>query len=50
MDMYTLVVDLRAKVAMDFKPNPLMSGKRFPIEKTCFDNEYDIPYVTDFKE
>lgn len=36
--------------AKDFKPNPLMSGKRFPIEKTCFDNDYGIPYVTDFKE
>lgn len=27
--------------AEDFKPNPNMSGKRFPIEKTCFYN--DIP-------
>ncbi|SNX54865.1 nitroreductase family protein [Thermoanaerobacterium sp. RBIITD] len=25
--------------AEDFKPNPNMSGKRFPIEKTCFYND-----------
>ncbi len=36
--------------AADFKPNPIMSGKRFPIEKTCFDNAFDAPYQTDFFE
>lgn len=36
--------------AADFKPNPKMSGKRFPIEKTCFDNGFDTPYRTDFFE
>ena len=36
--------------AADFKPNPKMSGKRFPIEKTCFDNGFDKPYRTDFFE
>jgi nitroreductase len=25
--------------AVDFKPNPHMSGKRFPLEKTCFYNQ-----------
>ena len=36
--------------AADFQPNPKMSGKRFPIEKTCFDNTFDAPYQTDFFE
>lgn len=36
--------------AKDFKPNPKMTGKRFPIEHTCFDNRFDTPYMTDFHE
>ena len=29
--------------AADFVPNPKLSGKRFPIGKTCFDNRFDTP-------
>ncbi|MDO4647210.1 MAG: nitroreductase family protein [Eubacteriales bacterium] len=36
--------------AKDFKPNPNMTGKRFPIEKTCFENSFGNPYQTDFFE
>lgn len=36
--------------AKDFKPNPHMSGKRYPIAQTCFDNSFDKPYQTDFFE
>ncbi len=36
--------------AKDFKPNPIMSGKRFPIEHTCFDNDFAVPYKTEFFE
>lgn len=36
--------------AKDFKPNPVMSGKRYPIEHTCFDNSFEMPYQTDFYE
>jgi nitroreductase len=35
--------------AEDFEPNPNMTGKRFPIEHTCFDNSFASPYQTDFK-
>ncbi len=36
--------------ARDFRPNPKMSGKRYPISHTCFDNSFDRPYQTDFFE
>jgi nitroreductase len=36
--------------AEDFTPNPIMTGKRFPIENTCFDNSFDVAYQTDYKE
>ena len=36
--------------AKDFTPNPHMTGKRYPIEHTCFDNDFSIPYQTDFHE
>jgi len=36
--------------AKDFRPNPKMSGKRYPIEHTCFDNSFRTPYQTDFFE
>ena len=36
--------------AKDFKPNPKLSGRRFPISHTCFDNRFDRPYQTDFYE
>ena len=36
--------------ARDFKPNPRLSGRRFPVSHTCFDNSYDAPYRTDFFE
>jgi nitroreductase len=35
--------------AEDFVPNPIMTGKRFPIDHTCFDNGFDTPYQTDYK-
>ena len=35
--------------ASDFKPNKKLSGKRFPIEHTCFEGCYDIPYKTDYE-
>jgi nitroreductase len=35
--------------ADDFEPNPNMTGKRFPIEQTCFDNSFSDPYQTDYK-
>ena len=34
--------------ASDFKPNKKLSGKRFPIEHTCFEGSYDTPYITDY--
>ena len=36
--------------AADFLPNPRMSGRRFPVSQTCFDNSFDRPYQTDFFE
>ena len=36
--------------AKDFKPNPKLSGKRYPIDHTCFDNNYRISYRTDLYE
>ena len=36
--------------AADFKPNPKMSGKRYPISHTCFVGSFDTPYETDFFE
>lgn len=36
--------------AEDFVPNPRLSGKRYPISHTCFDNSYEKPYHTDFQE
>jgi nitroreductase len=36
--------------AEDFVPNPIMTGKRFPIENTCFDNSFEVAYKTDYKE
>jgi nitroreductase len=35
--------------ADDFVPNPKMTGKRFPIDHTCFDNSFDTPYQTDYE-
>lgn len=34
--------------ASDFKPNKKLSGKRFPIDHTCFEGNYDTPYITDY--
>lgn len=34
--------------ASDFKPNKKLSGKRFPIDHTCFEGSYDTPYITDY--
>jgi nitroreductase len=36
--------------AEDFVPNPKMSGKRYPVSHTCFDNSFDNPYQTEYKE
>jgi nitroreductase len=36
--------------AEDFVPNPKMTGKRYPVSHTCFDNSFDNPYQTDYKE
>ncbi len=36
--------------AAEFKPNPKLSGQRYPVEKTCFDNSFQMPYQTDFFE
>ncbi|MCR5089185.1 MAG: nitroreductase family protein [Oscillospiraceae bacterium] len=33
-----------------FKANPKLSGKRYPISHTCFYNDYSVPYQTDFFE
>ena len=29
-------------------PDKKLSGKRFPIEHTCFEGNYDTPYITDY--
>ncbi len=34
----------------NFKPNQKMSGKRYPISHTCFNNDFKVPYQTDFFE
>ena len=36
--------------AADFKPNARLSGRRFPIEHTCCDNSYEVPYITDYHD
>ena len=36
--------------AEDFRPNKKLSGQRFPIEHTCFDNSFGEPYVSGYKD
>lgn len=36
--------------ADNFTPNSKLSGKRYPIEHTCFNNEFSEKYKTDFFE
>lgn len=36
--------------AKDYEPNRKISGKRFPIEHTCFNNSFEMPYITDFHD
>lgn len=34
--------------ASDFKPNKKLSGNRYPIGHTCFDNSFSVSYKTDY--
>ena len=36
--------------AADFKPNKKLSGSRHPIAHTCFDNDYAVPWRTDYTD
>ena len=36
--------------AADYKPNAKLTGHRFPVSHTCFDNDYAAPYETHFHE
>lgn len=36
--------------AADYTPNKKMSGQRFPVSHTCYDNSYEIPYQSDYHD
>lgn len=35
--------------ADDFEPNARLSGKRRPLNETCFDGAWDVPYELEAK-
>jgi nitroreductase len=34
----------------DYKPNRKLTGRRFPVEHTCFNNSFTEPWKTDFHD
>ncbi|MBR2560708.1 MAG: nitroreductase family protein [Eubacterium sp.] len=36
--------------AADFRPNKKLSGNRYPIGHTCFDNRFTEPYTSDYRD